>query len=177
MRWVKEILPPRPRARWLLITIRLSTSSLAGTARTDVAVGTARLASMLATVREAAPRSRISLAARAACPAVATSPFGVAAEPEAGPSGPPGLVPVPGPAPERPPAGVPPAGVPPAGCAAGAAGGRAAPGEAGGAGGGGATAAPGGAVVAGAWAGSGRGAAIAPALWPAGLLAPTGSGR
>src|SRR5216683_6976128 len=66
MRWVKEILPPRPRARWLLITIRLSRRSLAGTARTDVAVGTARLASMLATVREAAPRSRISLAARAA---------------------------------------------------------------------------------------------------------------
>ena len=34
IRWVKLTLPPRPRARWLLITMRLSTSSLAGTART-----------------------------------------------------------------------------------------------------------------------------------------------
>ena len=40
------------------MTIRLSTSSLAGTARTLVAVGTARLAVMLLTVRAAAPRSR-----------------------------------------------------------------------------------------------------------------------
>ena len=36
--------------------MRLSISSLAGTARTLVAVGTARLASMLVTVRAAAPR-------------------------------------------------------------------------------------------------------------------------
>jgi hypothetical protein len=34
---------------------------LAGTARTDVAVGTLRLASMFATVREAAPRRRTSV--------------------------------------------------------------------------------------------------------------------
>ena len=40
IRWVKDTLPPRPRARWLLITMRLSMSSLAGTARTLVAVGT-----------------------------------------------------------------------------------------------------------------------------------------
>ena len=46
IRWVKLTLPPRPRARWLLITMRLSTSSLAGTARTLVAVGTASEASM-----------------------------------------------------------------------------------------------------------------------------------
>src|SRR4051812_33866228 len=66
MRCVKEALPPRPRLRWLLITVRLSTSSFAGTARTLVAVGTARLASMLATTREAAPRSgRRSLPAAA----------------------------------------------------------------------------------------------------------------
>src|SRR3954467_5285018 len=38
------------------MTVRLSTNSFAGTARTLVAVGTARLASMLATTREAAPR-------------------------------------------------------------------------------------------------------------------------
>ena len=40
MRWVKLTLPPRPRARWLLITMRLSAISFAGTARTLVAVGT-----------------------------------------------------------------------------------------------------------------------------------------
>src|SRR5580658_1888564 len=39
------------------MTILLSTSSLAGTARTLVAVGTPRLAVMLVTVRAAAPRS------------------------------------------------------------------------------------------------------------------------
>ena len=39
------------------MTMRLSISSLAGTARTLVAVGTARLASMLVTTRAAAPFS------------------------------------------------------------------------------------------------------------------------
>ncbi len=39
------------------MTIRLSMSSLAGTARTLVAVGTVRLAAMFCTVRAAAPRS------------------------------------------------------------------------------------------------------------------------
>ncbi len=57
MRCVKEILPPRPRARWLLMTMRLSTMSLAGTARTEVAVGTSSEASMLVTTRAAGPRS------------------------------------------------------------------------------------------------------------------------
>src|SRR5919106_5667049 len=57
MRWVKLTLPPRPRLRWLLMTMRLSISSLAGTARTLVAVGTWRLVSMLVTTRAAAPRS------------------------------------------------------------------------------------------------------------------------
>ena len=57
MRWVKLTLPPRPRASALLITIRLSTRSLAGTVRTDVAVGTVRLSSMFVTTRAAAPRS------------------------------------------------------------------------------------------------------------------------
>src|SRR2546430_8288594 len=56
MRCVKLTLPPRPRARWLLITIRLSASSLAGTARTLVAVGTVSDSSMLATTRAATPR-------------------------------------------------------------------------------------------------------------------------
>src|SRR5437773_4632796 len=57
MKWVKLALPPRARRRWLLITMRLSASSLAGTARTLVAVGTARDASMLRTTLAAAPRS------------------------------------------------------------------------------------------------------------------------
>src|ERR1700728_1513337 len=62
MRWVNDTLPPRPLPRWLLITIRLSTSSLAGMARTLVAVGTVRLAAMVAAVRAAAPRRRTSIA-------------------------------------------------------------------------------------------------------------------
>ena len=45
-----------------MITIRLSTRSLAGTERTLVAVGTARLAVMLVTVRAAAPRSLLTSA-------------------------------------------------------------------------------------------------------------------
>src|SRR3954466_1461140 len=56
MRWVNDTLPPRPRRRWLLTTTRLSMRSLAGMARTLVAVGTPRLASMLETTRAAAPR-------------------------------------------------------------------------------------------------------------------------
>src|SRR5690606_37248805 len=62
MRWVKETLPPRLRARWLLMTIRLSMSSLAGSDRTLVAVGISRLASMLLTTRAVAPRSRVTVA-------------------------------------------------------------------------------------------------------------------
>ena len=70
MRCVNEILPPRPRARWLLMTMRLSTISLAGTARTEVAVGTSSEASMLVTTRAAGPRSfwMSSVASSAASP-------------------------------------------------------------------------------------------------------------
>src|ERR1700742_2525389 len=66
MRWVKEIFPPRPRLRWLLMTMRLSISSLAGMSRTLVAVGTLRLLTMLIAVRAAAPRSRSRCPAGAA---------------------------------------------------------------------------------------------------------------
>src|SRR5256885_1099760 len=59
MRCVKETLPPRDRARWLLITMRLSASSLAGTARTLVAVGTVSEAFMFLTTAAAAPRSGV----------------------------------------------------------------------------------------------------------------------
>ncbi len=69
MRWVNDTLPPRPRDRWLLITMRLSMSSFAGTTRTLVAVGTARLRSMLAAVRAAAPRRRTSSAPEGAAAA------------------------------------------------------------------------------------------------------------
>src|ERR1700748_3577614 len=56
---VKLILPPRVRRSWLLMTTRLSASSLAGTARTLVAVGTASEAFMFLTTIEAAPRSGV----------------------------------------------------------------------------------------------------------------------
>ena len=56
MTCVKLTLPPRLRARWLLTTMRLSMSSLAGTARTDVAVGTSSELSMFVTTRALAPR-------------------------------------------------------------------------------------------------------------------------
>ncbi len=59
MMWVKETLPPRARARWLLMTVRLSQSSLTGTDRTDVAVGTLSEASMFCAVRAGAPRSTV----------------------------------------------------------------------------------------------------------------------
>jgi hypothetical protein len=61
IRWVKLTLPPRPRLRWLLITMRLSASSFAGTARTLVAVGTLSDASMFATIRAAMPRRTVVL--------------------------------------------------------------------------------------------------------------------
>ncbi len=69
IRWVNEILPPRVRLRWLLITIRLSNSSLAGTARTLVAVGTVSDCSMFlamaaaACIRDRAGRTGAAVAA------------------------------------------------------------------------------------------------------------------
>src|SRR5687768_17223610 len=59
MMWVKETLPPRARARWLLMTMRLSRSSFTGTERTDVAVGTASETSMFFAVAAAMPRSTL----------------------------------------------------------------------------------------------------------------------
>src|SRR5829696_7808207 len=57
IRWVKEILPPRVRLRWLLMTMRLSIISFAGIARTLVAVGTSSDAFMFFTTAAAAPRN------------------------------------------------------------------------------------------------------------------------
>src|SRR5262245_22243621 len=56
MRWVKLTLPPPLRPRNPLMTRRLTSRSLAGTSRKLVAVGTARLRSMLATTAAPAPR-------------------------------------------------------------------------------------------------------------------------
>src|SRR3954464_13678069 len=50
MRWVKETLPSPLRWRYPLITLRLTSSSLAGTLRKLVAVGTVRLRAMLAAI-------------------------------------------------------------------------------------------------------------------------------
>ena len=54
---MKLTFPPRPRAKWLLITIRLSTINFAGTARTEVAVGISKLASIFVTTRAEVPLS------------------------------------------------------------------------------------------------------------------------
>src|SRR5688572_21675877 len=59
MMCVNDTLPPRARARWLLMTVRLSQSSLTGTVRTDVATGMLREASMFCTVRAGAPRRMV----------------------------------------------------------------------------------------------------------------------
>ena len=56
IRWVKLVLLPRVRCRYELMMARLTSSRRAGTSRKLVAVGTPRLASMLATMRAAAPR-------------------------------------------------------------------------------------------------------------------------
>src|SRR5438270_10628021 len=66
MMWVKLTLPPRVRVKWLLRTLRLTSSRRAGTTRKLVAVGTANDASMLTAVRSAAPRSGLPWTAGAA---------------------------------------------------------------------------------------------------------------
>ena len=50
-------MPPRPRFRWLFITVRLSISNFAGTTLTLVAVGTESEPSIDCTTRAATPRS------------------------------------------------------------------------------------------------------------------------
>src|SRR5215204_3188627 len=56
MRWVKLTLPWPLRLRYPLITLRLTSSNLAGMSRKLVAVGTDRLRSMLAAMATLAPR-------------------------------------------------------------------------------------------------------------------------
>src|SRR6185503_21250435 len=74
---------PRARRRWLLMMIRLSASSLAGTARTLVAVGISSEACMLLTTRAAAPRST------EACSPATGATAGSVQDGRALPSGPP----------------------------------------------------------------------------------------
>jgi hypothetical protein len=56
MRWVKLTLPWPLRDRYPLMTLRLTSSSLAGTLRKLVAVGTPRLRSMFWAIATPAPR-------------------------------------------------------------------------------------------------------------------------
>ncbi len=63
---MKLTFAPVVRASWLFKIRRLTSRSRAGTVRTLVAVGMARLASMLATIREAAPRSGVASSVPAA---------------------------------------------------------------------------------------------------------------
>ena len=78
---MKLTLPPVVRANWLLMTARLTSRSLAGTLRTLVAVGTASDASMLATMRPAAPRRGV---ARTASSPPGPDAGGVVTPPETG---------------------------------------------------------------------------------------------
>src|SRR5207302_3773794 len=87
MRWVKLAFPPRVRARWLLRILRLTSRSLAGTWRTLVAVGTPRLASMLATMRAAAPRRGTGLSSASSRAAVGPAGWAAAGGAWAGAAG------------------------------------------------------------------------------------------
>src|SRR4051794_34475308 len=78
MRWVKLSLPPRVRVRWLFAIFRLTSSSLAGTGRTEVAVGTASDAAMFLTM--AAPAPRIGSPAGGSVAAGAGAAAGAAAD-------------------------------------------------------------------------------------------------
>ena len=70
-----DLLPWR-RRRCPLRTLRLTSSSRAGTVRTEVAVGTSWLASIASTIRAAAPRSGTSSGAALPSPSGAALGFG-----------------------------------------------------------------------------------------------------
>ena len=77
MKWVKETLAPLERDSDSLSAARLISKSLADTVRTLVAVGTARLASMLATMRAAAPRSGVASSSMSGVATTATGAIDV----------------------------------------------------------------------------------------------------
>ena len=60
IRWVKLTFMPVVRTSWSFRAARLTSSRRAGTVRTEVAVGTPRLATMLVTILAAAPRSGVA---------------------------------------------------------------------------------------------------------------------
>src|SRR3954447_4157502 len=84
MRWVKLSLPPRVWVRWLLAILRLTSRSLAGTGRTDVAVGTVSDAAMFRTIAAPAPRIGSPGAGSSAVAAAAGVGVGAAAGATAG---------------------------------------------------------------------------------------------
>ena len=68
MMWVKLTFPAEPvRTSWLLSMRRLTSRMRAGITLKLVAVGTPRLAVMLATIRPAAPRSGVTVSRRRSC--------------------------------------------------------------------------------------------------------------
>src|ERR1700730_11726474 len=85
MMWVKLTLASPVRASWLLRTRRFTSRSRAGTTRKLVAVGTLTLASMLAAMRAAAPRS--GTPSDAAAPGRAATVAGDVAVPVGGDTG------------------------------------------------------------------------------------------
>src|SRR3546814_18580734 len=87
MRCVKLTLPPRVRAMWLLMTMRLSIINLAGTVRTIVAVGTVSDSSMLAASVLGMPRSGVTLSSSRASEVEARSETGACAGTGAGAAG------------------------------------------------------------------------------------------
>ena len=64
---MNDTLPPRVRLRWLLMTMRLSIISLAGMARTLVAVGISSDVFMFLTTAAAAPRSTCDSSVASPC--------------------------------------------------------------------------------------------------------------
>src|SRR3989440_10067068 len=95
IRCVKLTLSPPVRARWLFRICRLTSSSLAGTVRTEVAVGTPSEASMFSTIRAVAPRigtgrsdPSVSAAGAAAAGGAGEGDRGACQGVDAGPGGP-----------------------------------------------------------------------------------------
>ena len=78
MTCVKETLAPLDRARDSFNADRLISKSRADTVRTLVAVGTDRLASMLATMRAAAPRRGVASSSMSEAAATGVDAAGVA---------------------------------------------------------------------------------------------------
>src|SRR3954454_17443891 len=78
MRCVKLTLPPPLRPRKPLMTLRFTSRRRAGTLRNDVAVGTPRLRSMLATMAAPAPRMGSTNSLTAAGPGPAAAGAGAA---------------------------------------------------------------------------------------------------